>query len=159
MAKTIPSQRSVYIAAAIVIVVAALWAALFVPKLNMQPEAIRDGAANSSRIFFKVQLTAAVVLLVCIILSQRGAGIISGVVAGLLYIAAGLVFCHNFMVFDGAVYYLQEYEGFSAEAILMLICVGANLVAAVLAIRAGNKYRRSALPEIREGPDVKEGPK
>jgi choline-glycine betaine transporter len=146
MAKTIPSQRSVYIAAAIVIVVTALWAVLFVPRLGMHPEAIKDGAADSSRMFFKFLLAAAVVLLVCVILSQLGGRIISGVITGLLYIAAGLVFFHDFMVFDGAVYYLDEYEGFSAEAILMLICVGANLIAAILAIKAGNKYRQLALP-------------
>ena len=146
MAKTVPSQRSVYIAAAIVIVVTALWAALFVPRLNMHPEAIKDGVADSSRMFFKLLLAAAVVLSVCVILSQLGGRIISGVITGLLYLAAGLVLIHDFMVFDGAVYYLDEYEGFSAEAILMLGCVGANLIAAILAIRAGNKYRQLALP-------------
>ena len=130
MAKTIPSQRSVYIAAAIVIIVTALWAVLFVLRLDMHPEAIKDGAADSSRMFFKVQLTAAVVLLVCVILSQLGGRIISGVITGLLYLAAGLVLFHDFMVFNGAVYYLQEYEGFSADAILMLVCVGVNLIAA-----------------------------
>jgi hypothetical protein len=56
------------------------------------------------------------------------------------------LFFHDFMGFNGAVYYLQEYEGFSVEAILMLICVGANLIAAILAIKAGNKYRHLALP-------------
>ncbi len=146
MAKTVPSQRSVYIAAAIVIVVTALWAVLFVPRLDMHPEAIKDGAADSSRMFFKYLLAAAVVLLVCVILSQLGGRIISGVITGLLYLAACLVFFHDFMVFNGAVYYLQEYEGFSAEAILMLVCVGANLIAAILAIKAGNKYRQLALP-------------
>ena len=50
------------------------------------------------------------------------------------------------MVFNGAVFYLEEYEGFSAVAILMLICVGANLIAAFLAIKAGNTSRRTALP-------------
>jgi choline-glycine betaine transporter len=146
MAKTIPSQRSVYIAAAIVIVVTALWAGVFVPRLDMHPEAIKDGAADSSRMFFKYLLAAAVVLLVCVILSQLGGRIISGVITGLLYLAAGLVLFHDFMVFNGAVYYLDEYEGFSAEAILMLVCVGANLIAAILAIKAGNKYRQLALP-------------
>ncbi len=146
MAKTIPSQRSVYIAAAIVIVVTALWAVLFVPRLDMHPEAIKDGAADSSRMFFKYLLAAAVVLLVCVILSQLGGRIISGVITGLLYLAAGLVLFHDFMVFNGAVYYLDEYEGFSAEAILMLVCAGANLIAAILAIKAGNKYRQLALP-------------
>jgi choline-glycine betaine transporter len=149
MAKTVPSQRSVYIAAAIVIIVTALWAVLFVPRLDMHPEAVKDGAADSSRVFFKFLLAAAVVLLACVILSQLGGRIISGVITGLLYLAAGLVFFHEFMVFNGAVFYLQEYEGFLTEAILMLICVGANLIAAILAIKAGNKYRQSSLPRDR----------
>ena len=146
MAKAIPGRRSVYIAAAIVIVVTVLWAVLFVPRLDMQPEAIKDGAANSSKVFFKFLLAAAVALLACIILGRLGGRIIRGVIAGLLYLAAGLVLVHDFMVFNGAVFYLEEYEGFSAVAILMLICVGANLIAAFLAIKAGNTYRRSALP-------------
>jgi uncharacterized membrane protein YciS (DUF1049 family) len=146
MAREIPYLRLVYGAAAIVIVVTALWAVFFVPRLDMHPEAIKDGAANSSRMFFKYLLAAAVVLLVCVILSQLGGRIISGIICGLLYLAAGLVLFHDFMVFNGAVYYLQEYEGFSAEAILMLVCVGANLIAAILAIKAGNKYRQLALP-------------
>lgn len=33
-----------------------------------------------------------------------------------------------------------------AAAILMLVCVGANLITAILAIKAGNKYRQLALP-------------
>jgi len=148
MVKSIPSRRSVYIAAAIVIVVTALWAVLFVPRLDMQPEAVKDGAADSSRTFLKFLLAAAVVLLACVILSRWGGRIISGVIAGLLYLAAGLVLVHDFMVFSGAVFYLQEYEGFSSEAILMLGCVGANLIAAILAIKAGNKYRQSALPRV-----------
>ena len=146
MAKTIPGQRSVYISTVIVIVVTVLWAVLFVPRLDMQPEAIKDGAANSSRTFFKFLLAAAVALLTCVILSRLGGRIVRGVIAGLLYLAAGLVLVHDFMVFNGAVFYLEEYEGFSAVAILMLICVGANLIAAFLAIKAGNTYRRSALP-------------
>jgi hypothetical protein len=115
----------------------------------MHPEAVKDGAADSSRVFFKFLLAAAVVLLACVILSQLGGRIISGVITGLLYLAAGLVFFHEFMVFNGAVFYLQEYEGFLTEAILMLICVGANLIAAILAIKAGNKYRQSCLPRDR----------
>jgi hypothetical protein len=146
MTKTIPIQKSVYIAAAIVTVVTALWAVLFVPRLGMHPEAIKDGAADSSRMFFKYLLAAAVVLLVCVVLSRLGGRIIGGVITGLLYLAAGLVLFHDFMAFNGAVYYLDEYEGFSTEAILMLACVGANLIAAILAIKAGNKYRQLALP-------------
>jgi hypothetical protein len=88
--------------------------------------------------FFAVLLIAAVVLMASVILGRRGGRIISG----LLYLAAALIFLHDFMVFDGAVYYLENFEGFFAEAILMLVCVGANLIAAILAIKAGNKYRR-----------------
>jgi choline-glycine betaine transporter len=146
MEKTIPIRRPVYIAAAIAIVVTALWAVLFVPRLDMHPEAVKDGAADSSRTFFRFLLAAAVVLLACALLSRLGGRIISGVIAGLLYLAAGLIFFHDFIVFNNAVYYLDEYEGFSAEAILMLVCAGANLIAAILAIRAGNKYRQLALP-------------
>lgn len=146
MAKNIPGQRPVWIAAAIAIVVAALWAVLFVPGLDRHPEAVKDGAADSSRTFFRFLLAAAVVLSACVILSHFRGRIISGVIAGFLYLAAGLIFFHDFMVSNGAVHYLQEYEGFSGEAILMLICVGANLIAAILAIQAGTKYRHSALP-------------
>ena len=149
MAKAIASQRSIYIATAIVIVVTALWAVSFVPRLDRHPEAIKDGVPYSARMFFKFLLAAAVVLVGCIILGRIGGRIISGIISGLLYLTAGLVLLHDFMVFDGAVYYLEEYEGFSAEAIVMLICVGANLIAAILAIIAGNKYRRLALPRDR----------
>ena len=138
MARTIPSQKSVYVAAAIVIIVTAIWAVLFVPRLAVHPRAIAERVDHSSKVFFAILLMAAAVLSICVILSQRGGRIISG----LLYLAAALVFLHDFMVFVGAVNFLQYYEGFSAEAILMLVCVGVNLIAAVLAIRAGNKFRR-----------------
>jgi hypothetical protein len=45
------------------------------------------------------------------------------------------------LVLIGATYYLQTYQGFYAVAILMLVCVGANLVAGILAIIAGKKLR------------------
>jgi hypothetical protein len=103
--------------------------------------------------FFAVQLTAAVVLLLCVILGQRSGRIISGSISGFLYLAAALIFLHDFMVFDGAVYYLENFKGFSAKAILMLACVGANLIAAVLAIREENKYRQLAKAR-RGGEDI-----
>jgi len=154
MAREIPCLRLVYGAAAIVIVVTALWALLFVPQLGVHPEAIRTGVDSSSKMFFAVQLTAAVVLLLCVILGhQRGDRIITGSISGFLYLAAALIFLHDFMVFDGAVYYLENLEGFSTEAILMLACVGANLIAAVLAIKAGNKFRQLAKAR-RGGKDI-----
>jgi len=159
MAKTVAGQRSVCIAAAIVFVVTTLWALLFVPRLGVHPEAIKEGVDRSSEMFFEIQLIAAIALLVVVIISRRGGRIIYVIISGLLYLAAGLLLLHDFMVFDGAVYYLQNYIGFFAEAILMLACVGANLIAAILAIIAGNKYRKMALPRAGERPDEREGSK
>jgi hypothetical protein len=141
MAKKTPGRRLVYIATAIVIVVAAFWAVLFVPRLDVHPQAIKDGVDNSSKMFFSIQWLAAAVLIVCVVLSLRSGRMISGILSVLLYLAAGLLFLHDFMVFDGAVFYLENYEGFSEEAILMLACVVANLIALILAIKAGNRYR------------------
>jgi predicted membrane-bound spermidine synthase len=146
MAKMVPGQRSLYVAAAIIIIVKILWALVLLPRLGVHPEAIKDGVDHSSKSFFKVLLMAAVVLVACALLSQLGGRVISGIISGLLYLAAGLIFFHDFMALNGAVFYLEEYEGLSTEAIMMLICVGANLIGAILALRAGNKYRQLALP-------------
>ena len=149
MAKETTSRRMVYTSTAIAIGVAALWALLFVPRLAAHPEAIADLVDRSSKIFFAIQLVAVVVLLAVVILSRRGVRMLSGP----LYLGAVLLFLHNFIVFKVAVYYLQNYEGFYAEAILMLVCVGANLIAAILAIIAGNKYRQLAKAQ-RGGEDI-----
>jgi len=140
MAKEIAIRRMVYTATAIAIGVAALWALLFVPRLAAHPMAIADRVDHSSKIFFAIQLVAVVVLLAVVILSRRGVRMLSGP----LYLGAVLLFLHDFMVFNGAVYYKQNYEGFSAEAIWMLVCVGANLIAAILAIISGKKYLQLA---------------
>jgi hypothetical protein len=138
--KETTSRRMAYTATAIAIGVAALWALLFVPRLAAHPEAIADRVDHSSKIFFAVQLAAVVVLLAAAILSRRGVRMLSGP----LYLGALLLFLHDFMVFQLAVYSLQFYEGFQAKAILMLACIGANLIAAILAILAGKKYLKSA---------------
>ena len=140
-AKKIRGQRPIFVATAMAVAVTALWAVLFVPRLDIHPQAIKDGVDSSSKMFFSIQCMATAVLLVCVILSLSSGRIISGFLSGLLYLAAGLLFLHDFMVFDGAVFYLQNYEGFSEEAILMLACVVANLIALILAIKAGNRYR------------------
>jgi len=145
MAKAIAFRRMIYAATALAIGVAALWALLFVPRLAAHPEAIAERVDRSSKIFFTIQLVAVVVLLASVILSRRGVRMLSGP----LYLGAVLLFLHDFMVFKGAVYFLQSYEGFSAEAILILVCVGVNLIAAILAIRAGKKY--SQLARARRG--------
>ncbi len=138
-------RRTVYATTAIAIGVAALWAILFLPRLAGHPMAIADRVDRSSKIFFAIQLAAVLVLLAVVILSRRGAKMLSGP----LYLGALLLFLHNFFVFNGAINYLQAYPGFTTEAILMLVCVGANFIAAILSIRAGNKYRRLSLPRGR----------
>ncbi len=140
MDKETTSRRMVYTATAIAIGVAALWALLFVPRLAAHPEAIADRVDSSSKIFFAIQLVAVVVLLAVVILSRRGVRMLSGP----LYLGALLLFLHDFMVFQLAVYSLQFYEGFRAEAILMLVCIGANLIAAILAIISAKKYLQLA---------------
>jgi hypothetical protein len=128
----------VYTATGLVIGVTALWAFLFVPRLAVHPQAIAEGVDNSSKMFFKIQLIAAVVLLVFIILSRVGGRMIKE----LLYLAVIPIFMHDLMVLNGAIYYLQTYQGFRATAILMLVCVGANLIAGILAIMAGEKLKQ-----------------
>ena len=140
MDKETTSRRMVYTVTAIAIGVAALWALLFVPRLAAHPEAIADRVDSSSKIFFAIQLVAVVVLLAVVILSRRGVRMLSGP----LYLGALFLFLHDFMVFELAIYSLQFYKGFHAEAILMLVCIGANLIAAILAIISGKKYLQLA---------------
>jgi hypothetical protein len=140
MVKETASRRMVYIAAGLVIGVAALWTFVFVPRLAMHPQAIADGVNRSSKVFFAIQLMALAALLGFIIPSRRG----GREIRELLYLAGILIFLQDFMVFIGAVYYLQTYQGFYKEAILMLVCVGVNLIAGILAIIAGTKLRHGS---------------
>jgi len=140
MAKETAMRRMVYIAAGLAIGVAALWAIVFVPRLSVHPQAIADGVHRSSKIFFAIQLIAVAALLGFIIPSRLG----GRKIRELLYLAGILVFLQDFMVFIGAVYYLQTYQGFYNVAILMLGCVGANLIAGILAIIAGIKSQHGS---------------
>jgi len=140
MVKEVTLRRMAHAATAIAVGVAALWAFLFLPRLAAHPMAIADRVDHSSKVFFAIQLAAVVVLLAVVILSRRRVRMLSGP----LYLGALLLFLHDFFVFNGAVNYLQAYQGFSTEAILMLVCVGANVIAAVLAIIAGKKYLQLA---------------
>src|SRR5512143_466148 len=151
MARKISGRRLIFIATAIVVVVTALWAVVIMPRLGVHPQAIKDGAADSSRVFFSLLGIAAVVLAVCVILSRTGGRVISGVLAGLLYLAAGLLALHAFTAFEQASFFLESYEGFRGEAILMLVGVAADLIALILAIKAGNTYRQSAKANGEEG--------
>jgi hypothetical protein len=140
MVKETASRRMVYIAAGLVIGVAALWTFVFVPRLAMHPQAIADGVNRSSKVFFAIQLMAVAALLGFIIPSRLG----GREIRELLYLAGILVFLQGFMVLNGAQFYLQTYQGFYEVAILMLVCAGANLIAGILAIIAGTKLRHGS---------------
>jgi len=147
LVKEIAVRRMVYTATGLVIGVTVLWAFLFVPRLTAHPQAIAEGVDHSSKMFFNIQLIAAVILLAFVIISW-----LSGrMIRELLYLAAIPIFLHDFMVFVGATYYLQTYQGFRALSILMLVCVVANLIAAILAIIAGGKPRNRSSATSRKG--------
>jgi hypothetical protein len=137
MVKETALRRMVYTATGLVIGVAALWAFVFIPRLAMHPQAIADRADRSSWLFFIIQLMAAAVLLAFIIRSRHDGRKIKG----LLFLAGILIILQDFMVFTDAIYMMQWYQGFYGVAILMLVCVGANLIAGILAIIVGNKLR------------------
>jgi hypothetical protein len=137
MASEIALRRMVYTATGLVIGVAALFAFVVVPRLAVHPQAIADRANHSYRVFFIIQLMAAAVLLAFIILSRYGGRTIKG----FLYLAGIVVSFLGFMVFDGAIYMIQWYQGFHEVAVVMLVCVGANLIAGILAIIAENKLQ------------------
>jgi choline-glycine betaine transporter len=137
MVKETSLPRMVYIATGLVIAVAILYTFVFIPRLTTHPQAISEGVDRTSKFFFVIQLVAAAVLLAFVILSRRG----GRKFRGLLFLAGILLIFQGLAEFNGAQYYLQTYRGFYAVAILMLVCVGANLIAGILAIIAGNKLR------------------
>lgn len=140
MAKETALRLMVYAATAQVIGVAVLWAFVVIPRLAMDLEATADGVVRSNWLFFIIQLMAAAVLLAFIIRSWHGGRKIKEflVLAGIVVILLG------FMVFNGAIYALQTYHRSYEVAILMLVCVGANLIAGILAIIAGTKLRHGS---------------
>jgi hypothetical protein len=130
-------RRMVYTATGLVIGVAALFAFVFIPRLAVHPQAIADGVDRSSKVFFIIQLMAAAVLLAFIIRSRHGGRKIKE----LLVLAGIVVILLAFMVFSSAIYSLQTYHGLYEVAILQLVCVGANLIAGILAIIAAIMLR------------------
>ena len=137
MASETALRRMVYTATGLAIGVAALFAFVIVPRLAVHPQAIADRANFSYIVFFIIQLVAAAVLLTFIIRSRHSGRKIEG----LLLLAGIAIILLGFIVFNGAVYMMQFYQGFYRVAILMLVCVGANLIAGILAIISENKLR------------------
>ena len=59
----------------------------------------------------------------------------------MLYLAGIVVILRGFIWFSSAIYGLQTYHRFYEVAILQLVCVGANLIAGILAIIAAIMLR------------------
>jgi hypothetical protein len=137
MASDTGLRRLVYVATGLVIGVAVSFALVIVPRLVVHPQAIAERANLSYIVFFIIQLVAAAVLLIFIVRSRHGGRKLEG----LLLLAGIAIILLGFIVFNGAVYMLQFYRGFYRVAILMLVCVGANLVAGILAIVSEKKLR------------------
>ena len=146
MDKETASRQLAYIAIGLVIGVTALWAFWFLPRLVAHPQAIAQGVARSSKVFFGIRLAAVVVLLAYLILRRQAARmtdfIQNRVVRVLLYLAVILFFLYDFFVIDEAPFYLQNYSGLQLVATLMLVCFGVDLVAGILALIARHKRRQ-----------------
>jgi len=140
MEKEAASRRLAYIATGLVIGVTALWAFWFLPRLVAHPEAIADRVDRSSKIFFALRL-AGVICLIAYLILRRYAGRLIKV---LLYFAVILIFLHDFFVIDEAPFYLEFYRGLQTVATLMLVCLGVDLIAGILAIIARHKRRRAS---------------
>jgi len=140
MDKKPASRRLVYIATALVIGVTALWAFWFLPRLVAHPEAIADRVDRSSKVFFALRL-AGVICLIAYLILRRPAG---RLIKGLLYFAIVLICLFDFFVIDEAPFYLQFYRGLQSVATLMLVCLGFDLIAGILAIIARHKRRRAS---------------
>ena len=143
MDKETASRRLAYIATGLVIGVTALWAFWFLPRLVAHPQAIAQGVARSSKVFFGIRLAAVVVLLAYLIL-RRHAG---RMIKALLYLAILLFFLHDFMVIGEAPYYLEHYRGLQTVATLMLVCFGVDLIAGILTIIVWRIRRQIFKPE------------
>jgi len=140
MEKEDASRRLAYIATGLVIGVTALWVFWFLPRLVAHPEAIADRVDRSSKIFFALRLTGVICLITYLIL-RRYPGRLTKV---LLYFAVILIFLHDFFVIDEAPFYLEFYRGLQTVATLMLVCLGVDLIAGILAIIARHKRRRAS---------------
>jgi biopolymer transport protein ExbB/TolQ len=136
----------VYIATGLVIGVTALWAFWFLPRLVTHPQAVADGVARSSKVFFGMRLAAVVVLIAYLFLKRRAGrkmdSIQHFVMPVLFYLAVILFFLYDFFVIDEAPYYLRMYRGLQLVATLMLVCLGVDLTAGILAIIARHIRRQ-----------------
>jgi predicted membrane-bound spermidine synthase len=135
--KEIAIRRSVYVATAVALVATVLWAVLILPRLTTHPQAVRDLVNRSSRVFFAMLLVATILLSASVVrIRTRGR-----MNSGLLYLAAILIFLHDFMAIECGEFY-RDTEGLRTVSTLMLVSGGTTLVAGILAVTAGAKYRK-----------------
>ncbi len=127
-------------ATGLVVAVTALWAFWFLPRLVAHPQAIADGVDRSSKFFFALRL-AGVICLIAYLILRRNAGRFIKV---LLYFAIIPIFLNDFSVIDEVTFYSEMYSGLQTVATLMLVCLGVDLIAGILAIIARHKRRRAS---------------
>ncbi len=138
MAKETVLRRIVYVGIGLVIAEAAFSAFVTIPRMAMHPEVVGHGSVRSYSDFVIVQLIVAAVLLAFVILIRHDLRKI-----GVILIISGIVvIVLSFMMFTGAVFYLDEY-GFYDVANLLSICIVANLIAGILFIGVAIKLGRS----------------
>lgn len=110
------------------------------PRLVAHPQAIADGVDRSSKFFFALRL-AGVICLIAYLILRRNAGRFIKV---LLYFAIIPIFLNDFSVIDEVTFYSEMYSGLQTVATLMLVCLGVDLIAGILAIIARHKRRRAS---------------
>ncbi len=137
MAKENILRRMVYVGIGLVIAEAAFFAFVVIPRLAIHPECVKSTQAYW--FFAKIRLVVAAALLAFFIPNRHNLRRIKA----FLTLVGVLVIVLSFPMFSGAHWYLDKY-GFYDMANLLSICIGANLIAAILFITVPIMLRRSS---------------
>jgi peptidoglycan/LPS O-acetylase OafA/YrhL len=142
MARETTLKRMVYVGIGLVIAEAAFLAFVVIPRMATHPEAVGHGSVRSHLNFVIVQLIIAAALLALVILNRHKLRRIKA----FLNLAGALVILLSLMMFTGAGFYLDKYR-FYDVAILLFICIAANLIAGILFLRVPVKLGRLSSPK------------
>ena len=143
MAKESALRGMVYAGIGLIIAGAVFSAFVSIPRMEMHPEVIEDGAVASSWFFsFIIPLIVAGFLLASFIPTRHNLKRIKAV----LIVAEVLVIILSLMISKQAGYYLDSY-GFHDMAIPEFICAGAFLIAGILLVIVSAKINRPTLSE------------
>ena len=137
MAKEISLRRMVYVGIGLVITEAAFSAFVVLPRLAKHSELI--DSIRSYRIISIIRLIVVIALLALFIPNRHNIGRIQA----FLKLAGVLVILLSFPLFSGANYYSDVDD----VAILLTICLVANLIAGILFIAVPIKFERSTSEE------------